>query len=389
MKKTVSFITAFMLFIVVAVSLHFTTGDKLDTNNPEFGTWINTKKDLSYKAISQNLEEDTVVMMGSSEFHHGKKTPYHPTNIFRSIGMNVMCLGAAQNQTLSHVITLSAIAPKLENKKVVLLLSPSWFSKKGAEGSGFSARFSESEYEAMLKNENLSIETREAMADRATELLEVSPKTHANIQTTNKIFLSGDASLKDKIDLKINNWITREKEDINVGVLWKAAGGKKHHKYKANTNFNVPDWDALAEEADASIAGDMNEDFHVPNKMYKKKIKPMLDERKGADVNRTYGNSPEYDDLRLFLDVCKEENIEVLLVMQPVNGWWYDYTGFPKKNRETFVTEVQKVADEYGVETCNFFDQCYTPGFLEDIVHPAGKGWVRINEAAYEFFAKA
>ena len=108
--------------------------------------------------------------------------------------------------------------------------------------------------------------------------------------------------------------------------------------------------------------------------------------RKDADLNRTYGDSPEYGDLRLFLDVCREQNMEVMLIMLPVNGWWYDYTGFPKENRQAFQTEVEKVAQEYGVKTCNFFDQCYAPGFLEDVVHPAGKGWVRINEEAYKFF---
>ena len=80
MKKVAAFITALILFVGTALSVHTIAGEKLDTNNPFFGTWISTKKYLSYKAVSSNIEKDTVMMMGSSEFQYGNKTPYHPTN---------------------------------------------------------------------------------------------------------------------------------------------------------------------------------------------------------------------------------------------------------------------------------------------------------------------
>lgn len=389
MKKIAAFVTAVIIFTVTVVSAHFVIGDKLDTNNRNFGTWINTKKDLSYKAISSNIEEDTVLMMGSSEFNHGKKTKYHPTAIFRSLGMNVMCIGAAQNQSLSHAITLGAIAPELKNKKAILILSPSWFGKEGVKPSGFAARFSQSEYEEFLKNEDISKETKEVVAKRVNELLEVSPKAQSDAQIIDRMFLTRDANFKDKICFGVNRWLNDEKENINVGLLWKATGEKNHKEYQVSPRGEEPDWDALAEEADSEMEGKMNNDFYMKDSLYKSKIKPVLSERKDADTNRTYADSPEYDDLRLFLDVAKQEGIEVMLVMLPVNGWYYDYTGFPRENRETFVAGVEKVAEEYGVKTCNFFDQCYTPGFLEDVVHPAGKGWVRINEEAYKFFTES
>ena len=75
-----------------------------------------------------------------------------------------------------------------------------------------------------------------------------------------------------------------------------------------------------------------------------------------------------------------------MLILLPVNGWYYDYTEFPKEQREILVTELEKISEEYDVKFKSFFDECYTPGFLEDVVHPAGKGWVRINETAYRFY---
>lgn len=386
MKKITAFVAALILFFAAALSVHMISGQNLDTNNREFGTWISTKKDLSYKAVSMNIEEDTVLMMGSSEFQHGTKTPYHPTRIFRDLGMNVMCIGAAQNQCLSHAVTLGAIAPELKTKKVVLIISPTWFSRDGAAGSGFAARFSESQYEAMINNEELSETTRNAIADRVDELLEISPKTREDTRVARKIAAGEQTTLKERLSYNLDKWVTREKENINVGLMWKAAGGKNNIEYVPAAEGEEPDWDALAKKADESIEGKMNNQFHMVDSMYKSKIKPELKERKGADRNRTFGESPEYGDLKLFLDVCKEESLDVMLILLPVNGWYYDYTEFPKEQREILVTELEKISEEYDVKFKSFFDECYTPGFLEDVVHPAGKGWVRINETAYRFY---
>lgn len=386
MKKIAAFLTALILFAVSVTAFHTIVGESLDTNNSEFGTWISSKKDLSYRAVSSNIEDDTYLMLGSSEFHHGKKSPYHPTAIFRSMGMNVMCIGAAQNQSLTHAITMGAVGNNLKTKKAVLIVSPSWFSKSGTSPEGFAARFSENMYEQMLENDSLSEETKEAISDRVEELLEISPKALDSAKRARRILLKGSAGFKDKVYFSTNRWINDEKESVSAGLMWKSTGLKNYEKYTKTNEGSEPDWDRMAEQADEEFAENMTNDFYMKDSLYSKKVVPMMDERKGADKTRTYANSPEYGDLRLFLDVCREEGIEVMMIMLPVNGYWYDYTGFKKENRETFSTEVTKVAEEYGIKTCNFFDQCYTPGFLEDIVHPAGKGWVRINEAAYRFF---
>lgn len=64
MKKIAAFITAAMLFIIAAAAVHQFAGSRIEANNREFGTWINSKKDLSYSAIAANLHEDTFMMLG-------------------------------------------------------------------------------------------------------------------------------------------------------------------------------------------------------------------------------------------------------------------------------------------------------------------------------------
>lgn len=52
---------------------------------------------------------------------------------------------------------------------------------------------------------------------------------------------------------------------------------------------------------------------------------------KGKNKGHSYAESLEYDDFQLMLDILKKAEAEPLFVIIPVNGAYYDYTGFPKK----------------------------------------------------------
>lgn len=199
MKKIWAFLTALCLFLIAVFCFHTITRGSLKTNNPDYGTWVSTYKDLSYDAISDNMEKDTVLVMGSSEMHHGRRTPYHPTNIFRKQHINAMFVGSAYRQCLMQATTVGAVAPKLKSKKVVLMLSPSWFGEGGVKKSAFAVRFSESEYVAMLRNKDLSLKTKKAVAKRTVELLGDDSAMQKRVIKYNRMFLGGDASFMDKL----------------------------------------------------------------------------------------------------------------------------------------------------------------------------------------------
>lgn len=385
MKKIAAFFTAFVLFLAAAVGIHQIAGSRIDANNREFGTWINSKKDLSYSAIAANLQEDTFIMLGSSEFQHGKDTPYHPTQVFRQADMNVMCIGAAGNQTFPHAITMAALAPELKTKKAVLILSPTWFSKGGIDGSKFAARFSESQYTAMLENESLSPEIKERLIKRTGELLEISPSMKENTERDTKVLTEENVGFEDKVNYFMHSFLASEKEKISVGLMWKISGHKSNSRYESGSP-KQPDWEALTKQADMEFEKECSNDFSMKDKLFNSKLKPVMDSRKDTDKKRSFESSPEYDDLKLFLDVCKDQEIEVMMILLPINGYWYDYTGFPKENRDVIVDKINGIAEEYGVKLTNFFGEGYTRGWLEDNTHPAGKGWIQINEKAFEFF---
>lgn len=386
MKKVMAFITAFVMFVASAGIMNYISYKNFETNSKAVGTWISTKKDSSYATVSSSINEKTYLMMGSSEFQHGKDTKYHPSEIIRQANLNVMCIGAAKNQSLSHAITLGAVGNELKTKKVALILSPSWFSKKGIDKTSFSARFSETQYLAMMDNPNLSDQLKNELSQRTETLLQEGLSVKDSFER-NKLIANGEKiSFKDYVTDLVHKKVISEQEMVSTGMLWFS---KQKAQWESGYETHELDWDSLVKEADEEFEGNANNEFYIRDSIYMSKVLPIYKERKGKDVNRSYGVSPEYDDLKLFLEVCKELDIETELIILPVNGYWYDYTGFPVENREIIVEKVEETAKGYDAKVCSFFDECYTTGFLEDIVHPAGKGWVKINEEVFNFFTES
>lgn len=107
---------------------------------------------------------------------------------------------------------------------------------------------------------------------------------------------------------------------------------------------------------------------------------------KGSYSGASYVESPEYDDFRLFLDVCKELNIEPLIISAPVNGRWYDYAEFSKADRNTYYQNIRDICREYNVKLADFSQKEYEIYFLRDIMHLGWKGWLYHCQVQYMSF---
>ena len=153
--------------------------------------------------------------------------------------------------------------------------------------------------------------------------------------------------------------------------------------------FEDIDFDALMEKAEQAGREECtNNSFGINNEYYNSYVKDNYESSKNSNINGSYTSSPEYGDLRLFLDVCKETGIDPLIVSVPCNGRWYDYTGFPKENRQQYYQNIRDICDEYDVELADFSYKEYELYFLKDVMHMGWKGWVYFDEAVYEFYKK-
>lgn len=120
---------------------------------------------------------------------------------------------------------------------------------------------------------------------------------------------------------------------------------------------------------------------NVYNKKYKKLVgqnirwKPTYTEK-----------SVEGKDLACLLQICKEENLQVMVVLQPFNGLYNDYIRWPKKKRNAIYNKIRKIAKEYDVQLADMTDGEYEKYYFEDESHLALKGLVTFNEKIYDFY---
>lgn len=385
MKQMKAFLVALLLFAVTVLGCHFYIRERVAVDNPEFSTWSSEEKSRSLTGITENLNEGTIPVFGSSEFQHGTDTAYHPAQVFAGNRFNPMLIGAGYYQSLSHAITLAAIEPYLTQRKAVLILSPQWFRKTGVVDQAYASRFSESLYVGMLENEKVSDETKTYFSDRTCELLQVDETTREHVLLHNKVLWEGTASVLEELQETFWNSFLLEKERFSMVTMQQAAGIGTGEGIPSEDE--EPDWEALLAQAQADGEKENQNQFYIDDTSYKL-LESHLAEKKdmNKDAVKGYQNSPEYDDLRSFLQVCQELEIEPMLVVLPVNGYYYDYTGFPKEAREGYYAKVKAVAEEYGAKVADFSDQEYTKYFFEDRVHLGKKGWVMVNESLYEFY---
>jgi len=83
--------------------------------------------------------------------------------------------------------------------------------------------------------------------------------------------------------------------------------------------------------------------------------------------------------------VLKDEGADPIFIIQPLNGFWCDYTGFPKAQRQKYYKRIREMSDQYGYVLDDFSGHEYDQYFMGDISHPGEKGWLEIDESLDKF----
>lgn len=151
-------------------------------------------------------------------------------------------------------------------------------------------------------------------------------------------------------------------------------------------NANI-DWDKELTTAESTGKSKCtNNDLGIYDEYYKKYIKLNLAKMKDSSLHESYLKSPEYDDLNFLLESAKKLNMKILFISVPVNGRWYDYTGFPKDDRKAYYNKVENLITSYGFQIEDYSNEEYNKYFLCDVMHLGWKGWVKIDEAMDKFY---
>ncbi len=391
MRRIKAFFLALLLFAATAGGYHLYIQDKAEIDSEIFPMLASEEKGTLREALGVNMPEDGIPVFGSSEFQHGTNTVYHPANVFSNSDFHPMLIGAGYYQSLSHAVTLASIADSLPVRKAVLIVSPQWFRKTGVVHQAYASRFIETHYAAAMANDRISDETKQYFSDRTRQLLDVDEKTLQRVKLYDRVFWEKSASWSETAREEFWLSFLDEKELFETMLLGKSSALKRAERTAAElavpADGGEPDWSALLELAEQEGEQENQNPFYM-NDDYYKRLLPHLESKKdiNADAVKGYQTGPEFEDLACFLQVCRELEIEPMLVIMPVNGYYYDYTGFPREAREAYYEKIRALAQEYGAETADFSDQEYTKYFFEDRVHLGKKGWVMVDESLYRFY---
>jgi len=129
-----------------------------------------------------------------------------------------------------------------------------------------------------------------------------------------------------------------------------------------------------------------NNQFGILNTYYRDNVQPKLVETLGSATKAALYPSPEYQDLELLLQILQEAKAKPMFIIVPVNGPWYDFTGFPIAERKAYYARIEKMVQDKGFQTVNFGEHEYDPYFLQDVMHLGWKGWVNVDEALDRFY---
>ena len=130
-----------------------------------------------------------------------------------------------------------------------------------------------------------------------------------------------------------------------------------------------------------------NNEFGMQDAYYSTYIGKKLEQQAGKDADMSYAESPEYEDLRCLLAICRDKDMEVLFVHVPMHGEWFDYTGFDAEHRAAYYGKVRAITEEFdNVTLLDLTAYEYEPYFLCDTMHLGWKGWLEVDRAITEFY---
>lgn len=386
MKKLVSLIIAAILMLVTIfvygsrIKLPVITGEKINEAYK-----VNTdQRNASIEVLKKVFDKDTAVVLGSSELSATDQIGF-PSYLFgnRKSEMKMVLMGSGYKQCLHQATAVGAYSDILPKKKVVLILSPQWFTKNGLDPDAYASRFSERLYLEMMDNKNISEKLKKRLTKRLKIYLSSDSKQLERINLYERQYFNHNLNPVEHIKNKVFRGFMDFKEDYTLAKqLSSGTTADAGIINKRDINFQRLMGEAQSEGEKACT----NNDFGVYDEYYNSYIKDNVNNLKNSNINESYAESPEYDDFKIFLDMCKELEIEPLIVIVPVNGSWYDYTGFPKSGREAYYSKVREICKEYNVKTADFSDKEYEKYFLKDIMHMGWKGWVYFDEAVFNFY---
>ena len=389
MKRIKAFVVAVFLSVIsLVVFLHFyipylDNYYKVSDNSVRYS--ISPEKYKSTDIIKANLDQNTLVLFGSSELAITNHKEYSFNKVFNTKDFHIMQLGSGSDQNIIHASLLGSLGDAVPKKRIAIVESMQWFEEKDQNRKAFEGRISKEAVYNALNNEALTQETKTKLINRIISLSSDNQSLKETFERYKRVLVDKNPIGLDewliKVDLLRYNYILKNKFANDK----KSLGTKKvNSELASEINWEQRTSDAVKDAEKKTKNNPFGMDDDAFNMNYSKRVESAKDSKK--DINLL--DSEEYEDFKLFLEIAKELGIEAKIILFPVNGKWYDHIGMNKESRKKYYEKIKAIAKEYGATVWDISDKEYESYYMHDGIHPGWKSWLETNKALYEYFSK-
>ena len=388
MKKIQAFGIAFVLaLLTLALYLHvinqklanyYHVSDNSIRYNFEFTKYKG--RDI----LKDNIDDKTLVVLGSSELGRVSEHPFHIKQLFNYDDFHIMAIGGGNFQNIIQASMLGSLGNDFPKKKFILSESFIWFDQFGMNPKAFLSRVSNEHVYYTLINPKISKETKEKFMKRVLELSKDNKNVHETFERYKR-------RLVDHKGTMLDDWLIKmdvEKFALNNKISFYFTGDVTPIPSIGPVTPNY-DWKELQNKYlnDAKVRTEGN-DFGIEKRYYASEIQNRLEKLKNSAAKYKYDISTEYDDYALVLQMAKEMGLEVEVVNFPINGKWYDYIGIGPEQRAIYAKKITEITESFGYKIMDLTSKEYEPYYMYDTVHPGWKGWPEVAEEMLKFYQK-
>lgn len=325
--------------------------------------------------LQSDLESGKIVVFGSSELLNSKQK-FIPQNYFNNdLKLPLRVQGNEGHQEFVILSQLAALENEKvkENAKVVILLSPSWFTGNSDNGTKI-PKFLEYMYPGMMNK----LYFQSSVDDKFKILINEYVRKNFNfIKEPGYIYTHTFEEFKENyFDNQIKKFIINIYENRN--------------RISQTVSYQKPkfDYESLKIEAKNVELPSNNNSFGINNDNYTKFIEPTINKEyfPFTIILPKIEENQEYKDFLLLLELLQNYKIKPLFIMQDLNPYIF------AKNREEMnilVSLIKSKVEEKGFEYFDMWSykkEDYEFGVLTDSVHLGELGWVKVNQKIIEHF---
>lgn len=390
MKKILAFILASILSAltlgIVAVLYFKEVFEYYKVSDNSVRYTVSDLKDKNSEILLSNITENTLVLMGSSELFVTNQKEYHPKQVLNFSDFNIMQIGEVDSQNIIHASILGSIGEKIPNKKVVLIESIQWFNRDGFVSQKLSNKISKEHVYRTMTNPKIKQETKKKFIERLIELSVDDTELNNTFKTYKAAFVDGEFNPFIPLSASVEAYLY----SLKNRMLFYERREKENLALNSGSAYSI-DWENLEKsEIQKNKTTTNNNQYGIDNEYYLRFIKDKYENLKNShNINNDPGytdlNSAEYIDMELFLEIAKDLGVEVLVTVFPVNGKWFDYTGFTSERRKQTYTKILEITKPYNIEVYDASQLEYEEDYMYDPIHIGVKGWINLQKRLLEF----